>query len=816
MKLKKWLKTAIIIFLFLYSLNLFSSEKTILKVFELPDPKRTDAFAKADMAVIKAFKEKYPNIELRSFSGISIEGMDLDSKPLMAIAGGVSPDILYINFRQSDTYIQNNFLYPLDEFIEAESEEILKNRVAEPVWPVINRKKDGDEKKRIWMLPYETLVRVMIYRKDLLNRVGIDPDDPPENWNELYDYAKRMTIPSDGIYGLYLASGPQAAYDWITYLWSAGGDAVLQDKETGNWYASFNTDAGVDAMEMYLKLITTKWIDPEGKKQRGFVIREGDYGRLFSEGKIGMMMTYMNEKTLGGELDPNLYGVAPPPKGPNGQRGSEINCRMMGIFSGAGESNNGGIGDRDPQKVKAAAWNYIKFYDSEEARKIRLRVMIDAGFGKMQNPLYLKKYGYEEYLKYTPPGWLNTFKEAVENGKPEPYGKNCQKIYEYMTYPIDDCISLEDADELGDTPKERRTKIKNILDETAARTNEKMIGKISLEERTKRNRIASIVAFFVFGFFLFSLYKVWRIFTPDVKYQQKIQQRKKYYFAYLMLIPALASIIMWKYVPMFMGSMMAFQDYNIVGSSFFNGIQNFADVLFDPVWWAALGKTLYYMALSLSLGFIPPIILAILLQEVSHGKLIYRVIYYLPAVISGVIVIYLWKLLYDPSDAGGLNQILLWLGLEKSRWIRDENLAMLCVILPTIWAGVGPGCLIYLAALKGIPNENYEAADIDGANFFQKIKHIVFPSLKALIIIQFIAAFIASAQQSGFILVMTFGGPNEATKVADLLIFEKAYLYLKFGIATTMAWMLGMMLMGFTIIQLRKLSKMEFRTVDTK
>ena len=220
------------------------------------------------------------------------------------------------------------------------------------------------------------------------------------------------------------------------------------------------------------------------------------------------------------------------------------------------------------------------------------------------------------------------------------------------------------------------------------------------------------------------------------------------------------------------------------------------------------------MALSLAIGFCPPIILAILLQEVSHGKIFYRIIYYLPAVISGVIVIYLWKLLYDPSDAGGLNQILMALGLEKSRWIQDENLAMICCILPSVWAGVGPGCLIYLAALKGIPNENYEAADIDGASFFHKIRYIVLPNLKALIIIQFIAAFIASSQQSGFILVMTFGGPNEATRVADLLIFEKAYLYLKFGVATTMAWMLGMMMMGFTVMQLKRLSNMEFKTAS--
>ncbi len=808
----------IILLFILFSITTLSGEeKVILKVFSLPDPKATDAFNRADMEVIKAFKKKYPWIELRSFSGIQIENMELDAGPLMAIAGGVSPDVIYVNFRQSDTYIQNDFLYPLDEFLAHQSEEEIAWRVEKPVFPVIRRKKLGDETERIWCLPYETLVRVLMYRKDLFHRVGLDPEKPPQDWDELMDYARRLTMPSEGIYGLFLASGPEMAYDWITYLWSAGGDAVLQDPETEEWYASFNSEAGVSAMEFYLKMITTPWIDAEGNKQQGYVIREGDWGRMWDEGKIGMRMVYMDQRNLGGQIDPNLYGAAPPPRGPTGLRGSEINSRMMGIFSQAGETNNAGLGDRDPKRVKEAAWNYIWFYDSEEARQIRMKVMIEAGYGKMQNPIYLRRYGYEEYLKYIPAGWLETFEEAVANGKPEPYGHNCQKIYYYMTYPIERCISLEQEGKLGETQSEKRENISNILDAGVQRTNEKMIGKVSDSERRKRNSIAFLAAIFIFLVFGVSLVKVWNIFTPKTSIQSKSELHKRSHFwAWVMIIPALGSIILWKYVPMLMGSVMAFQDYQIVGDSQFIGLQNFADVLFDPVWWASLGKTLYYMFLSLSLGFFPPIILAIMLQEVSRGKLIYRVIYYLPAVISGVIVIYLWKLLYDPSDAGGFNQILLMLGMEKSRWIRDENLAMLCCILPTIWAGVGPGCLIYLAALKGIPDENYEAADIDGANFFHKIRFIVLPSLKALIIIQFIAAFIASSQQSGFILVMTFGGPNEATRVANLLIFEKAYLFLKFGIATTMAWMLGMMMMGFTVLQLRRLNKMEFKTASAE
>ena len=285
---------------------------------------------------------------------------------------------------------------------------------------------------------------------------------------------------------------------------------------------------------------------------------------------------------------------------------------------------------------------------------------------------------------------------------------------------------------------------------------------------------------------------------------------------YAIMLPAILAIIVWKYIPLLLGSMMAFQNYNLVGPSDWIGFQNFADVLFDPNWWIALLRTLYYMFLMLGLGFFPPVILAILLQEVSHYKLLYRVIYYLPAVVSGIIVIYLWKLFYDPSDAGIFNQLLMSVGIPKLRWLEDPSLAMLLTVIPTIWAGVGPGCLIYLAALKGIPDELYEAADIDGASFFTKIRHIVMPNLKSLLIIQFIAAFIASAQQSGFILVMTFGGPNNATKVADLVIFEKAYLYLSFGLATAMAWMLGVVMMGFTIIQLRKITNMEFKSVDTK
>ncbi len=788
-----------------------SPSRVVLKVFELPDPRKTDAYSRANLAVVEAFRKKFPHIELQAFSGIQIENMDLDAGPLMAIAGGVAPDILYVNFRQSDTYIQNNFLYPLDEFMARETPEALELRVEKPVWPVIRRIRQGDSEARTWMLPYETLVRVLMLRKDVFRKAGLDPERPPRNWEEFYATARLLTDPASGAYGTVLAAGPQAAYDWLPFLWAAGGDAVTYDPQTQSWRASFASPEGVAALEFYLQMVATKCKDNRGGAQTGFAIREGEWGYMWQEGKIGMRMDYLSQQNMGGAYDPNLFAFAPAPAGPSGRGGSEINCRMMGIFSGAGISNNSGVGDRDPAAVRAAAWEYIRFYDSEEARRIRMKIMVDSGYGRMQNPLFLQRYGYEEYLRYAPAGWLETFQIAMREGRPEPYGANCQKVYEYMTHPLEELVALDLKGKLGQDPQARRQLIAAVLKRGEDRTNQEMIGRIPPATKAFRERLALFFAGLILLVFGFTLWKVWQLLTPENKAQGRLRFNYRAWVL-LLLAPAVLTILVWKYLPMVTGSLMAFQDFHIVGPSPWIGFGNFAEVLFDPAWWASVGKTLYYMALLLGLGFVPPILLAILLQEVSHAKMLYRVLFYLPAVISGVIVIYLWKLLYEPSDAGVLNQLLMALGLPKSMWIKNESLAMLCVVLPTIWAGVGPGSLIYLAALKNIPPQLYEAADIDGAGFLAKLRHIVLPSLKGLIIIQFIAAFIVAAQSSDFILVMTFGGPNEATRVADLLIFEKAYLYLRFGLATTMAWILSLLLMGFAVLQIKYLSRMEFRT----
>ena len=135
---------------------------------------------------------------------------------------------------------------------------------------------------------------------------------------------------------------------------------------------------------------------------------------------------------------------------------------------------------------------------------------------------------------------------------------------------------------------------------------------------------------------------------------------------------------------------------------------------------------------------------------------------------------------------------------------------MACVVVPGIWAGAGPGSIIYLAALKTVPDELYEASEMDGASPFQKIRHVTLPYLKALVIINFFGAFIGSFHATQNIFDMTMGGPEKATHTLSLEIFFNAFFYLKFGYATAMAWIMGSMLIGFTLYQLRIFQRVTF------
>ncbi|MHB9022888.1 MAG: extracellular solute-binding protein [Armatimonadota bacterium] len=789
-----------------------------------------DITGKALVAVAQAFMERYPNVILRPFDSLrppqGSEGTG-EAGIQMAMAAGVGPTVLVVNFRQSETFISQGFLRPLDDFMAewenspGGTEELRRIIPSEEVWSVIRRVGPGG-KEHVWTVPPILFLGAFFYRKDVLRNAGYGPDDYPKNWDELYRMALKITDPRPGK-GL-CAYRAMNSYGLTPLIWSAGSEVLKRDPKTGGWYAAYANKEAVQACIFYWKLINQPWgicpkdedhfdVDVKSKKGtcahghtytiqelkkvkmffNGFCAGATDYA-AWSEGKQAFSTGYLGDlrMNLYGS-DPNLTGVAPMPLGPTGLRGNELNSSMLGI--------NGTI--HDPAKEEAA-WAYIRFAASEGAKRIQTKVLVEGGFARNVNPVWLRQFGYKEYLRETPPGWEETYKTCLASAHPEPYGKNAQLIYNEMDLAWDKIKLLPDPD-----PK----KIMAILQENVVRTNERLMGTVSPAEKRKRDVTALVVTLGIVALFALMIKFTLATYGTTLSSEKRpsMLDKRRQTIAWFILLPALAGVLLFQYVPLARGSTIAFQDYVLFGAKPFIGVSNFGAALFAPEFWNALLASFKYAALALGLGFFTPVILALLLHEVPRGSLFFRIVYYLPAVTSGIVIMLLWKQLYDPTPYGILNQILAIFHIETQTFLQDPNLALFCVILPGIWAGVGPGCIIYLAALKQIPEDYYEAADVDGAGFWSKFVHITFPFLKPLLIISFVGACVGAFKAFEPVWIMTGGGPAGATNVVGLEIWRNSFMYLKYGYATAMGWLLASLLIGFTIFQLQYLSKVQFR-----
>lgn len=760
-----------------------------IRVSGLPSPSDTSPLSVSQQRALARFLELNPNVRIESAEGIRIPTMAGEVTTIMMVAGDIAPDVFFLNFRSIDTFVRQGMVAPLDEFVAREraAGNDIMARIPPQIRDVVFRPWPDKAAPKIYGLPNQLLVVGLFYNRELFRQAGLPPR-APKDWKELTEFARKISALSPKNTGLSLAGGTAASWNLMNFLWSAGGDAV-REVAPDEWRADFNTPAAVEAYAFYYQLVEGERIARRHSKN----LTSQEYER------IGMFFNYVGDSTT--THDPDKFAFGAVPKGPSGVRGSEVNASILAIFSGI----------KDP-RVREAAWRYIEFMTGPEAERIRVETLVELGQAKQINPLALRRFGFEQYLSLTPPGLEQEFEEALHNGHPEPYGKNCNLVYQEMGYPLDQMLlspSIRHAWETGDKPEVFR-QIQALLDEGVSRTNERMIGYVSPEKMRFRRIVGGVVVAAVFLAFLWVAWYVSRIFSRSAaSLSRPVNSRS--IIPWLCLLPACALILIWSYIPLARGTVMAFQDYQLILKSTFVGIDNFANALFDPTFWNALLATAHFAAYTLTFGFVTPIVLAYALHLIPKYKVLYRTVYYLPAVMSAAAVFFLWRELFGVD--GPLNMALRLFGLEARRaWTEDPYLAMLSCIIPGIWAGAGPGCLIYLAALKTIPEEQFEAAEIDGASFLQKTTKIVLPGLRALIFINFVGAVAAAFHGATNILIMTGGGPNGITEVISLKIFYEAFARLRFGPATAMAWMLGSILVGFTVIQLKRLSQMEFKT----
>ena len=733
--------------------------------------------------------KRHPEIEPAKWGSLVLPGAGGRATFMLALAGGNAPDIYKAWFHILRHDVSQGFVHPLDEWLDAGEYDRI-SRSAD-LWDRV-RAFDG----HVWALPTPgTAYYGIIYRKDFVRQAGFDPEKPPRTWNGFSAWCRKLTVP--GRRAFAIENRPWGFLPWVQ---SAGGD-IIKDKGNGEYEADFDSPECIAAAEYLQSLVK------DGSVRALPTLSVADeVGSLFANGEIaavfgGEDLVRRLTETL--NFPSELIGIMPfPARDEGGKRVLQAHRHFYAMSESLSHR---------PKESRDAAWECLKALASPELADDDVRRNVEEGRAMWCRPADLERLGFENALATVPAGIREMYRD-LETGDiaavTEPWVGFWQAASDIIQRRFLG-ILLSDSGPAMDC--------RAALSSITADANRGLMfdsDKSGIEKARPYARIilgALIACAFVCVFIVRRAQKD----VPAKRHTASLPDGKESFrrniAAWLFLLPAIASVLVWSYYPLVKGAIMAFQDYHIVGEPGFAGLDNFIRVATDPGFWAAWGRTLEYVAITLILGFVTPVVLAIMLCEIPRGKVFYRFLYFLPHLTSALVVTLLWKLMFDPTENGMLNRVLATLGIARHSWLLDPAWAMVCCILPGVWAGAGISSLIYIAALSSLPQDYYEAAAIDGAGFLARLRHVTLPQLAPLMVINFVGAFIAAFQGMGGIFLLTFGGPGDATQVLSLQIWKEAYNNLRFSTATTMAWFLGIALIGFTYLQIRFLRRVEFR-----
>ncbi len=292
-------------------------------------------------------------------------------------------------------------------------------------------------------------------------------------------------------------------------------------------------------------------------------------------------------------------------------------------------------------------------------------------------------------------------------------------------------------------------------------------------------------------------------------------RRREEIAGWLFASPWIIGFFLFTLGPMMASAGFAFTDYNLLQPPEWIGLENFRRAFTgDALVYQALKVTSIYAFVSVPLQVGFGLIIALLLNADIRGLQYYRTLYYLPSVLSGVAVALLWRWIYAPNF-GLINAFLASLGIQGPGWLGDTRWALPALIGMSLWH-VGGGIIIYLAGLQGVPTELYEAAKVDGANWVTRFWQVTLPMITPVLFFQLIVGIIASLQVFTQALIMTNGGPHNATLFFVLYLYRNAFQFFKMGYASVLAWILFIYIFALTLLVYRSSSLWVFYSGEVK
>ena len=273
------------------------------------------------------------------------------------------------------------------------------------------------------------------------------------------------------------------------------------------------------------------------------------------------------------------------------------------------------------------------------------------------------------------------------------------------------------------------------------------------------------------------------------------------YTPYLFLLPAAAVLIVFFFIPFFQTFYLSFFDYSSsIYNPTFNGLDNYIKLFREPVFYKVMFNTFMYLVIAVPFLVTFPLLVAILINQKIRGITLYKIIIYLPVIVSIVVAAIAFKWLY--ANQGILNYLLSLLHISPIGWLTDTDWALFSVAIVTVWKGVGYYMMIYLASLMSVPQDLYEACDIDGANFWQKHFTVTIPHIMPTIALVSTISTISAMKVFAEIYVMTKGGPLNSSKTIVYYIYERAFENLDLGYASALAVVLLIVVMIFSLINI--------------
>ncbi len=254
----------------------------------------------------------------------------------------------------------------------------------------------------------------------------------------------------------------------------------------------------------------------------------------------------------------------------------------------------------------------------------------------------------------------------------------------------------------------------------------------------------------------------------------------------LFLLPAFLIFGFFVWYPIVLDFILSFQKNAFYGTPTFVGWQNYLFVWHDFHFGIAWRNSALYALYGLLIGYLPPIVVALAINEIRIGKNYFRLAFYLPVILPPLVTVFLWSYLYT-HDGGLINALLAIVHIGPQPWLQSPNTALPSLVIMTTWANMGGTVLIYLAALQGIPAHLYEAAELDGASIWKRIWHITLPQIRGIMLILLLIQLIATVQVFTEPFTLTDGGPDLSTTTVMLLIYNYAFKYFNFGAASALS-----------------------------